>query len=76
MRQDFERIILPIQEAENDGLTVPYDLQEVFETWVLQMGYPLLTLTKNNDVVTVTQEYFLIDENDSPLSTPGSDKYK
>jgi len=64
-----------IDQAKIDGLTFPYDLQSVFESWSLQMGYPLITVRKTGDKVYMSQEYFLVDPEDSPVKTEFSDKY-
>ena len=62
-----------------NGLTdsFPASLQKILETWVLQMGYPLLTVKKSSDSksIIVEQEYFLIDKNDTAVNTPGSIEY-
>uniref|UniRef100_H2YKR7 Aminopeptidase n=1 Tax=Ciona savignyi TaxID=51511 RepID=H2YKR7_CIOSA len=66
-----------IDEASANGLTFPYPLQNVFECWSLQMGYPLISVTRiTPNTIRLTQEYFLIDPNDSPVDTPGSLTYK
>ena len=72
----FRKLINFIQQAKNDGKTFPYDLQAVFETWSLQMGYPLITVRKTGDKIYMSQEYFLVDPDDSPVKTEFSDIYK
>ena len=57
-------------------MTFPYDLQSVFETWTLQMGYPLITVRETVDKIAMTQEYFLSDPQDSPKETEFSGRYK
>jgi len=64
-----------IDQAKNDGKKFPYDLQAVFETWSLQMGYPLITVRKTGDKIYMSQEYFLVDPDDSPVKTEFSDIY-
>ncbi|XP_078492244.1 solute carrier organic anion transporter family member 4A1 [Ciona intestinalis] len=66
-----------IDQAATDGLTFPYPLQDVFETWTLQMGYPLITMERvDASTILLTQEYFLVDPKDSAVDTPGSLTYK
>uniref|UniRef100_H2XYF3 Aminopeptidase n=1 Tax=Ciona intestinalis TaxID=7719 RepID=H2XYF3_CIOIN len=66
-----------IDQAAKDGLTFPYPLQDVFETWTLQMGYPLITVERiDASTIKLTQEYFLVDPKDSAVDTPGSLTYK
>ncbi|CAK8692596.1 unnamed protein product [Clavelina lepadiformis] len=56
-----------IDEADADGLLTDVPLQQVFESWTLQMGFPLLTVARTGtNAITVTQEYFLINPDDSP----------
>ena len=57
-------------------MTFPYDLQSIFETWTLQMGYPLITVRETVDKIAMTQEYFLSDPQDSPKETEFSGRYK
>uniref|UniRef100_H2YKR5 Aminopeptidase n=1 Tax=Ciona savignyi TaxID=51511 RepID=H2YKR5_CIOSA len=65
-----------IDVTSANGLTFPYPLQNVFECWSLQMGYPLISVTRiTPNTIRLTQEYFLIDPNDSPVDTPGSLTY-
>ena len=55
------------KEADADSLLADVPLQQVFESWTLQMGFPLLTVARTDtDAITVTQEYFLINPDDSP----------
>ncbi|XP_002738532.2 endoplasmic reticulum aminopeptidase 1-like [Saccoglossus kowalevskii] len=35
-------------------------VKDVMDTWTLQMGYPVVTLSRNDDTITATQERFLI----------------
>lgn len=40
------------------------NIKEIMDGWILQMGYPVVTITKNEgpeDTVTVSQEHFLYD---------------
>jgi len=64
-----------IEQAKEDGITFPVDLQKVFESWSLQMGYPIITVKKENSKITMSQEYFLVDPTDSPRETEHSHLY-
>jgi len=35
------------------------EIEEVMDTWTLQMGYPVVTVTWSGDRVTATQQRFL-----------------
>lgn len=58
------------QQAKADGK--PVNVAEIMDTWILQMGYPVVTVTRSLDGATanVTQSRFLRD----PLQNP-STKY-
>ncbi|XP_070568250.1 aminopeptidase N-like [Ptychodera flava] len=47
--------------AKEDGLDI--DVPNVMDTWLLQMGYPLVTITRDYEkgTATVTQKHFLMD---------------
>ncbi|XP_070558850.1 aminopeptidase N-like [Ptychodera flava] len=48
-----------------------YDMKDLMDPWFRQMGFPVVTLTRTStNVVTATQQQFLLDPNDSP-----QDKY-
>lgn len=45
---------------KNEGKSV--NIQEVMDQWTLQMGYPVITILRNETVedgITITQEHFL-----------------
>ena len=57
------------QQAKADGQTI--DVSAVMNTWVRQMGYPLVTIFVTGSTASVTQEhYYLTDP-----SKPPNDKY-
>jgi len=35
------------------------EIEEVMDTWTLQMGYPVVTVTQNGDRISATQQRFL-----------------
>ncbi|PIK55589.1 putative aminopeptidase N isoform X2 [Apostichopus japonicus] len=47
-----------------------YDVKKIMDTWTLQMGYPLVHMTRSNNMLEARQEHFLIDPN-----SPVDDKY-
>jgi len=56
-----------IDQAGVAGISTPYDLFNIIESWIVQMGFPLLTVEKTGtNEITVSQEIFLIDPADSP----------
>lgn len=53
-------IWLIFKVLKNEGKSV--NIQEVMDQWTLQMGYPVITIIRNetvDDGITVTQEHFL-----------------
>ncbi|KAJ8035811.1 Aminopeptidase N [Holothuria leucospilota] len=40
-----------------------YDVKKIMDTWTLQMGYPVINITRNDKMLTATQSHFLIDPN-------------
>jgi len=52
---------------------------EILESWTLQMGYPLVSVTrKDSSSLSVSQSYFLISTDDQPNyeDSEGSAKYR
>ena len=56
----------------------PYPLQEILETWTLQMGYPLITVSRDSSTnkIIVSQETFLMDPEDTPADPQPGVTYK
>ena len=56
------------QQAESDNNIFPYPLQDILETWTIQMGYPLITVSRDpqTNKIIVSQEVFLMDPEDTP----------
>ena len=44
------------------------------DTWTLQMGYPVVTVKRNGNKATLTQEHFLLDRN-AVVTEPSKFKY-
>lgn len=38
-----------------------YDVKKIMDTWTLQMGYPVITVTRSGSTLNVKQSHFLID---------------
>ncbi|XP_077988211.1 aminopeptidase N-like [Glandiceps talaboti] len=50
--------------------SIGYDMKDIMDTWTLQMGFPVVTLTRTaTNLITATQEHFLLDPNDEPQDT-------
>ncbi|XP_054269208.1 aminopeptidase A-like isoform X1 [Macrosteles quadrilineatus] len=58
-----------LQQFSN-GVNVPH----VMDSWTRQMGYPLLTVTRKGDTVTVTQQRYTADKN--ATFDPNESKFK
>ncbi|XP_070560620.1 aminopeptidase N-like [Ptychodera flava] len=44
-----------------------HNIKEIMDPWLLQLGYPVVMVTKSANQMTATQEHFLLDPNDTPL---------
>ena len=68
-----------MQQASVDNVNTPFPLADILASWVLQAGYPLITLRRtDSNTITVSQEIFLIDSNDEPgdFENPEAEKFK
>jgi len=75
----FLNCSIPLQQANMKSISFPVDLLEVLETWTLQMGYPLVSITRKDEATfSASQSVFLIDSNDTPNFdySDGSRKYR
>ncbi|KAK8402067.1 hypothetical protein O3P69_001275 [Scylla paramamosain] len=64
-----------LTEAAHEAGTLSRNLtvKTIMDTWTLQMGFPVVTVTRiNNTTATVTQEYFKLDDNTLCPTTPSS----
>ncbi|XP_026057981.1 aminopeptidase N-like [Carassius auratus] len=50
--------------VDSSGTTLPRSVQEIMDRWVLQMGFPVVTI--NTATGQVTQEHFLLDPDTKP----------
>lgn len=52
-----------------------YNVNNIMDTWVLQMGFPVINVTKEDDSFTLTQERFLKDPKPDLTNTKFQSKY-
>lgn len=57
---------------DSSGTTLPSTVQEIMDRWVLQMGFPVVTI--NTATGQITQEHFLLDPETKP-DRPSEFKY-
>ncbi|XP_061578143.1 alanyl (membrane) aminopeptidase b, tandem duplicate 1 [Cololabis saira] len=63
-----------LQEAVTaSGTPLPQSVHNIMNTWVLQMGYPVVTI--DTATGTVSQKHFLLDP-DTPVNAPSPYKYQ
>lgn len=51
---------LTIQAHEDNVLDVNFTLKEIMDTWTLQPGFPVLSVNRNSNNVTVSQVRFYV----------------
>ena len=53
---------LTVQGHKDNNLPLDMDIKTIMDTWTLQMGFPVVTVTRNytDNIAKVTQERFLI----------------
>ncbi|XP_050699396.1 aminopeptidase N-like isoform X2 [Eriocheir sinensis] len=64
-----------LTEAAHAAGTLPPELsvKAIMDTWTLQMGFPVVTVTRLNDTTAaVTQEYFVLDDDSNSSSSSSS----
>lgn len=69
---NFVVVFLILQAVNNSGLELPDTVENIMNTWVLQMGFPVVTINTVNGVV--SQDHFLLDP-ESEVTTPSPYKY-
>ncbi|XP_077977837.1 aminopeptidase N-like [Glandiceps talaboti] len=53
------------ETAKESGVNI--DMKEVMDPWLLQLGFPVVTITRKDNTVTIEQKVFLLDsENELP----------
>lgn len=65
-------VCLILQAVNANGIELPDTVNNIMNTWVLQMGFPVVTINTITGVV--TQKHFLLDP-DSKVTTPSPFKY-
>lgn len=61
-----------LQAVDKTGYNLPKSVQEIMDRWVLQMGFPVVTI--NTTSGEITQEHFLLDPTTKP-DKPSEFKY-
>lgn len=55
-------LLCDVQAMQSEGKDI--NIKEVMDGWTLQMGYPVVTISKNeslDNMVTINQEHFIYD---------------
>ncbi|XP_077977932.1 aminopeptidase N-like [Glandiceps talaboti] len=60
--QLFEKLTEADQGRKNTNV------KQVMDTWILQMGYPIITLSRDGNSIHAEQERFIMDPNETPLN--------
>lgn len=61
-----------LQAVDNNGTQLPKTVREIMDRWVLQMGFPVVTI--NTKTGEISQKHFLLDP-DSVVERPSDFKY-
>lgn len=61
-----------LQAVDNTSTSLPRPVREIMDRWVLQMGFPVVTI--NTATGQISQEHFLLDP-DSVVERPSEFKY-
>jgi aminopeptidase N len=54
--------VLSFQQAVADGKNRT-DIQDIFDTWIMQMNYPVVMVTATTSQLEITQQRYLLDMN-------------
>jgi len=55
-----------VKQASADGLVFPFPLYNILESWIVQMGFPLVTVERiSPNEIQLSQNIFLIDPSDT-----------
>lgn len=68
----FSTVPICLQAAKDNGVALPTTVHEIMNTWVLQMGFPVVTV--NTTTGQVDQKHFLLDP-DSTVTVVSPYKY-
>ena len=55
-----------LSHANKTGSNDEVNVKAVMDTWTLQMGFPLITLTRKGDRVVAKQRHFLVNPKAKP----------
>jgi aminopeptidase N len=61
---------------EDESLDPDLTVKDVMDTWTLQKGYPLVTVTRKNNKIHLTQRYFLLNPLNTIENTPEYAKFQ
>ncbi|XP_077977945.1 putative aminopeptidase-2, partial [Glandiceps talaboti] len=61
-----DQLFEKLTEADQDKKKT--DVKEVMDTWILQMGYPIITLSRDGNSIHAEQERFIMDPNETPVN--------
>lgn len=65
------------EQAHDDGtLARTLTVKQIMDTWTLQKGYPLVTITRNGNQLRLTQRWFLLNPENSVQGTSEYNKYR
>ena len=65
------------ETAHQDGsLDLSLTVKIIMDTWTLQKGYPVVTISRNNNQLTLTQKWFLLNPLNTIQGTAEYNKYK
>lgn len=59
------------QAVNKSGINLPHSVEDIMNRWILQMGFPVVTINTKNGAI--TQKHFLLNS-DSEVTTPSEFK--
>ncbi|KAL0129951.1 hypothetical protein PUN28_001901 [Cardiocondyla obscurior] len=60
------------KHSKNMSISNDLDVKTIMNTWIQQMGYPLVTIIREESTITATQKRFLVSPQDESISQPKS----
>ena len=59
-----------IKQAQLDKIPLPATVEEIMNTWTLQMGFPVINIKQtNNNSFIISQSHFLLDSSAKPTES-------